>query len=185
MFRAIRAWHKPDPMAHFTVPSRATLAVWVWLLLAFPVTSGAQSGVFTVKSMTPETALSAARSALEHCRKQGFQVTVAVVDRSGLLQALLRDRFAGAHTVDIATNKAWTAASFRMATAALASETQAGKPMSGLRNQPRVVAAGGGLVIESGGLLLGAIGVSGAAGGDADEACAAAGIGAIVDALEF
>ena len=172
-------------MAHFTVPCRGIVAVWVWLLLAFPVTAGAQSGLFTLKSMTPETALEAARSALEHCRKQGFQVTVAVVDRSGLLQALLRDRFAGAHTVDIATNKAWTAASFRIATAALASETQAGKPMSGLRNQPRVVAARGGLVIESGGLLVGAIGVSGAAGGDSDEACAQAGIRAIVDALEF
>ncbi len=46
-----------------------------------------------------------------------------VVDRAGTLQVLLRDRFAGAHTVDIATNKAWTAASFRIATAALAQET--------------------------------------------------------------
>ena len=135
--------------------------------------------------MTPETALSAARSAVEHCRQQGFQVTAAVVDRSGLLQALLRDRFAGPHTVEIAINKAWTAASFRVATATLANETQAGKPMSGLRNQPRVVAAGGGMVIESGGELLGGIGVSGAAGGEADEACAQAGIRAIADALEF
>ena len=164
---------------------RRASAAWGWMLLAFTGAVSAQSGIFTVKSMTPETALSAARSAVEHCRKQGFQVTAAVVDRSGLLQALLRDRFAGPHTVEIATNKAWTAASFRISTATLANETHAGKPMSGLRTQPRVVAAGGGQVIESGGELLGGIGVSGASGGEADEACAQAGIRAIADALDF
>ena len=63
----------------------------------------AQEGTFSVKSMTPETAVSAARAALEHCRRQGYQVAVAVVDRSGVLQALIRDRFAGAHTVEVAS----------------------------------------------------------------------------------
>ena len=63
--------------------------------------------------LTPEAALSAARAAMESCRKEGYQVAVAVVDRAGLAQAVLRDRFAGVHTVDVATNKAWTAASFR------------------------------------------------------------------------
>ena len=69
----------------------------------------AQDAVFSTKSLTPEAALTAARAALESCRKQGFQVAVAVVDRTGLTQVLLRDRFAGAHTLDVATNKAWTA----------------------------------------------------------------------------
>ena len=145
----------------------------------------AQEGTFGSKSMTPETALTAARGALEYCRKQGYQVAVAVVDRSGLLQALLRDQYAGAHTVEVASNKAWTAASFKIATAALANETQAGKPMSGLRSHPRVMAIGGGQVIEGGGILLGGIGVSGAPGGDADDACAQAGIRAIADAIAF
>ena len=102
-----------------------------------------------------------------------------MVDRAGTLQALLRDRFAGAPTVDIATNKAWTAASFKIPSAALAQETQAGKPMSGIRAHPHVIAAGGGQVIEGGGSLLGAIGVSGAPGGDIDDACALAGARAI------
>jgi uncharacterized protein GlcG (DUF336 family) len=140
---------------------------------------------YSVKLMTPETAWSAARAAIEHCRKQGHQVSVAVVDRSGVLQVLLRDRIAGAHTIGVATDKAWTAASFRIATALLGTETDAGKPMSGLRNQPRVLAAGGGLVIEAGGATLGGIGVSGAPGGEADDACARAGIKAIADSLEF
>jgi len=147
--------------------------------------AAAQESTFQTRSLTPETALVAAKAAMESCRKQGYQVAVAVVDRAGLVQVLLRDRFAGAHTVDVAANKAWTAASFRTATTALASETQPGKPMSGLRNLPRFLAAGGGLVIEGGGSAFGAIGVSGAPGGDADDACAAVGIKAISDAIEF
>jgi len=153
--------------------------------LGFAGASLAQQGVFQTKSLTPETALSAAKAAMEFCRKQGYQVAVAVADRAGLAQVVLRDRFAGAHTLDVASNKAWTAASFRTPTAALAAETQAGKPLSGLRNLPRFLAVGGGLVIESGGAVLGAIGVSGAPGGEADEACARAGIKAIADAIEF
>jgi len=145
----------------------------------------AQDATYAVRSMTPETALAAARAALAECRKQGYQVAVAVVDRAGLTQVLLRDRFAGAHTVDVATNKAWTAASFRTPTADLARETQPGQAMSGLRNLPRFLAAGGGQVIEGGGTLLGAIGVSGAPGGEADDGCAKAGVKAIADDIAF
>jgi uncharacterized protein GlcG (DUF336 family) len=159
------------------------------LTLAFVLgtqqTSFAQSATFDTRSLTPETALLAARAALEQCRKNGWQAAVAVVDRAGLVQALLRDRYAGAHTIDGAMNKAWTAASFRMPTSALAGDTQAGKPMSGVRALPRVFAAGGGLVIEAGGQTLGAIGVSGAPGGDADEQCANAGLKAIAEKIEF
>ena len=176
----LHSWTAGASVAGVAVVVTVTLA-----LLGGGPARAAPEGTYTVKLMTPETALAAASAALEHCRKQGHQVAVAVVDRSGLLQVLLRDRFAGAHTVEFATNKAWTAASFKIATAALGVETEAGKPMSGIRTQPRVMPAGGGLVIESGGSLLGAIGVSGAPGGEADDACARAGIGAIADALDF
>ena len=140
---------------------------------------------FSVKMLTPESALKAAQVALNKCRKDGFQTAVAVVDRAGVVQVLLRDRFAGPHTVEMAIGKAWTAASFKQSTTSLAMETQPGKPMSGIRQLPRVVVAGGGLPIEAGGNLLGAIAVSGAPGGDADDACARAGIKTIADDLEF
>lgn len=159
-----------------------------WLasvLLAAAMSSNAQDGTFQSRSLTPETALIAARAALDACRKQGFQVAVAVTDRAGITQVLLRDRFAGPHTVEVASNKAWTAVSFRTSTTALAVDTQPGRPMSGLRGIPRVLAAGGGQVIEAGGSLLGAIGVSGGPGGEADDSCATAGIKAITDAIEF
>lgn len=140
---------------------------------------------FSIKSLTPEAALTAARAALESCRAQGYQVAVAVVDRAGVVQVLLRDRFAGPHTPEMATGKAWTAASFRTPTLDLATQTQAGQPMSGIRQLPGVIAAGGGRSIEGAGSVFGAIGVSGAPGGEADDACAAAGIKAIADAIEF
>lgn len=165
---------------HANLALAVAVVMCVW---ALPLR--AQQSTYSVKLLTPETALAAAQAALAHCRKSGHQVAVAVVDRSGVIQVLLRDRFAGAHTPEVATRKAWTSASFRMPTASLANETQAGKPMSGLRSAPGVLAIGGGLVIEAGGSSLGAIGVSGAPGGDADDACANAGIKAIADLIEF
>ena len=145
----------------------------------------AADATFATRSLTPETALKAAQAALAKCRADGYQVGVSVVDRSGMPQVFLRDRFAGAHTVDIATNKAWTAASFRIPTTELEKATRASTSMAGIRAHPRVAAIGGGLLIEAGGAAVAAIGVSGAPGGEADEACAAAGIKAIVEDLEF
>src|SRR3954463_16358035 len=81
--------------------------------------AAADSATFTTRSLTPETALKAAQAALAKCRSDGFQVAVAIVDRGGLAQVVLRDRFAGAHTLDVATNKAWSAVSFRGSTADL------------------------------------------------------------------
>ena len=135
----------------------------------------AADATFSVKILTPETALKAAQAALKSCRDSGYQATVAVVDRMGVVQVLLRDRFAGPHTVDMASAKAFTAVSFRTNTTQLAEASQAGRPQSGIRNRPGVAAVGGGLIIEAGGTLLGAIGVSGAPGGKEDDACAAAG----------
>jgi uncharacterized protein GlcG (DUF336 family) len=154
-------------------------------LLAASGAVTAQDATFSQRLLTPETALKAAQAALARCRSSGFQVAVAVVDRMGIVQVLLRDRFAGPHTLETATGKAWTAVSFRTNTTELADATQAGKPQSGIRNRPGVVAIGGGLMIEAAGSLLGGIGVSGAPGGKEDDACAAAGIAAIKDSLEL
>ncbi|MGB8435524.1 MAG: heme-binding protein [Burkholderiales bacterium] len=155
----------------------------VSILATAPVS--AQDATYTIKLLTLETALKAAQTALKKCRDDGYQVAVAVVDRMGVPQVMLRDRFAGPHTPATARGKAWTAVSFRTNTGDLANVTQAGKAQSGVRQRPGVVAIGGGLMIEGAGSLFGAIGVSGAPGGEADEACAAAGIAAIKDSLEF
>lgn len=156
------------------------------LMLTFAVAgASAQQATYTQRLLTPETALKATLAALEDCRKRGFQVAVAVVDRAGVAQTMLRDRFAGPHTVNTAINKGYTAVSFRVDTLELSKQTQAGSPSSGVRAIPNVVVIGGGVLIQAGGTLLGAIGVSGAPGGDADEACAKAGIAAIRDDIEL
>jgi uncharacterized protein GlcG (DUF336 family) len=145
----------------------------------------AQESLVTYKSLTPEIALDLARAALADCQKRGYQAAVAVVDRFGVAQVMLRDRFAGPHTPATATGKAWTAATFRSSTSQLFTVSQPGMMQAGIRNLPSAVIIAGGLLVESGGSLVGAIGVSGAPGGDADEACAKAGIEAIQARLDF
>ncbi|MBF0324190.1 GlcG/HbpS family heme-binding protein [Magnetospirillum moscoviense] len=145
----------------------------------------AAEGTFSQTMLTPEVALKAAQAALESCRKNGWQAAIAVVDRGGNVQALLRDRYAGPHTPGVATGKAWTAVSFRTNTTELVGMTGPGMPQAGLRNVPGATILGGGLKIESAGSIVAGIGVSGAPGGDADDVCAKAGIKAIEDALNF
>jgi uncharacterized protein GlcG (DUF336 family) len=165
--------------------SNALARLALLVALASGSAVAAEPATISLKALTPETALKAAQAALAKCRADGFQVAVAVVDRSGLAQVMLRDRYAGAHTPETATNKAWTAVSFRTNTTDLIRITQPGQPSSGIRNLPRVVAVGGGVMIEAGGSIVAGIGVSGAPGGDADDVCARAGIKAVADSLEF
>lgn len=169
-------------MSRFKTCLIALLSTWGVANQA--VIAHAQEPTFNVTQLTPETAMKLARAVLEACRKEGFQVAVAVSDRSGTVQVLLRDRFAGPHTVDVAANKAWTAVSFRQDTLSFARATS--EPAhSGPRNFDRVVAVGGGVPVEGGGNILGAVGVSGAPGGEADDRCARAGLEAIQDDIAF
>jgi uncharacterized protein GlcG (DUF336 family) len=156
----------------------------LWLTLPACV-SAQQAATYPVRSLTPEAALRAAQAALAACAKSGAQVAVAVTDRAGHPLVMLRDRHAGPHTVDTAINKAYSALTFKIDTGSLARVSQPGEPAAGIRQLPRVVAIGGGRPIEAAGSQVGAIGVSGAPNGDADDVCARAGIATIADDLEF
>jgi uncharacterized protein GlcG (DUF336 family) len=162
-----------------------SLSVVTALLIASICPVRAEEALVAYKSLGPELALDLARAALASCRTRGYQVAVAVVDRFGVTQVMLRDRFAGPHTPSTATGKAWTAASFKTSTTELNEISQPGMMQAGIRNLPGAVVIAGGLIVEAGGSLVGAVGVSGAPGGDADEACAKAGIDAIRDKLDF
>ena len=155
------------------------------LLLAAGGVAADEHALFTTKSLTPETAMKAVTAAMKKCRAEGYQVAIAVVDRMGNLQAMLRDRFAGAHTPETARRKAWTATSFRTNTSDLVEPTQAGQGQSGVRHVTDALMLGGGMLIDAGGSLVGAIGVSGAPNGAADDVCARAGIAAIIDDISF
>jgi uncharacterized protein GlcG (DUF336 family) len=158
-------------------------ALAVACLVAAPVR--AQEGIVTYKSLSVDLALDLARAALADCRQRGYQVAVAVVDRFGVTQVTLRDRFAGPHTPATAAGKAWTAVSFRTNTSELVAASGPGMPQAGIRDLQGVVILGGGIIVEAGGSLVGAVGVSGAPGGEADDACAMAGIAAVRDKLDF
>lgn len=157
-------------------------------ILAAGATAGQadETAFVEFKVLKPELAIEAAVAAMEHCRENGYQVGVAVVDRFGVTQAFVRDRFAGAHTIETATRKAWTAVSFRSGTSELDLATRPETISAGIRQIGMALPLGGGLMIEEGsGSLVGGIGVSGAPGPDLDDDCAEAGIAAIEDEIMF
>jgi uncharacterized protein GlcG (DUF336 family) len=163
----------------------AAMIVAALLVLGAAPAMAEDSAIVVYKSLSPEVALEAAQAALKQCRANGFQIAVAVVDRFGQPQVMLRDRFAGLPAADTATSKAYTALSFRAATSDLDKSIKSGQMSAGLAQLPHIAMLAGGLVIEAGGTLLGGIGVSGAPGGDKDEACAKAGLDAIRDRIDF
>ena len=139
----------------------------------------------TTRALTPAIAQQGVMAALDACAARGYQVTVALVGRDGQLLAFARHPLAGPHTIEVAQRKAWTANSFRTATSTL----MAGNSSSFMRDIPGALLIGGGLPINVGGHIYGAVGVSGApaekAPGDVDHDCAVAGIAAISEPLEL
>jgi len=126
-----------------------------------------------------EAAVIAARAAVLHAEANGWRINVAVVDRSGNLMSFLRMPGAFLHSIDIAIDKAYTAASFGFSTKDWMSHIGHDDGMKfGFSARPRLVVFGGGLPIPAGGDWIGGIGVSGASEAE-DEACVRAGLAAI------
>jgi len=145
----------------------------------------AQENLVTFKSLAPDVAVKMAQAALDSCRAQGYQVAVAIVDRMGVTQVMLRDRFAGPHTPGTSERKAWTAVSFRTDTLSMANSTGPDSPQSGARHIENVLMIGGGIPVLVSGSIVAGIGISGAPSGEADHACAQAGIDALAATLEL
>lgn len=146
-------------------------------------TAVAEDAFVTSRALSMSLANKLAMTAANDCTKQGYQVAVAVTDRSGKLLAFARNPLAGSHTIDVAVLKAATAASFQTPTIDLM------QGFEGLRHAPGVLLIGGGVPVRIGGHFYGAVGVSGAPAkkrtGDVDHACAQAGIDAIREDIEF
>ena len=145
----------------------------------------AQDALVTFKSLAPDVAIEMAQAALESCRAEGYQVAVAVVDRMGVTQVMLRDRYAGPHTPDTSQRKAWTAVSFRADTLSMAANTGPQSAQSGARFIENVLMIGGGIPVLVSGSIVAGIGISGAPSGKADHACAQAGIDSVTEKLEL
>lgn len=127
-----------------------------------------------------QAAHAAAVQAVRHAQAMGLAVNVAVVDASGVLAAFLRMPGAPLHSVEIAIDKAYTAASFGLPTSQWHAElqTHSAAVREGIVRRPRFVAFGGGLPIVEAGQRIGGIGVSGASEAQ-DEAIAHAGLAAL------
>lgn len=171
------------------VISRCGRRVGVLLLLA-GLLCGAGAAALGAQPLPTEPQLplalakEAAEVSLDTCQKQGYRVSVAVVDRHGLLKVHLRGDGAAPHTLDSSRRKAYTAASFRDATSRLDALIRSRPDAAGLRDIPGFLALGGGLPIRAGADVIGGIGVGGAPGGEKDEACAQAGLDRIADRLK-
>lgn len=143
------------------------------------------TAVATYHALTPALALKLARATQAACRGADYQVSVAVVDRGGLLQVLLRDQLAGNFTPEVAVRKAQTAAGFRQSTLTLAADLDRRAELRALHQVEEVLMVGGGVPVYYNGVVIGAVGVSGAPAPAADDTCAVAGISAIEEDLLF
>src|SRR6201999_1416101 len=109
-----------------TVAARYKATVALLLAWGTPAAYADGDVIVTYKSLSPEVALEAAQAAMKQCRADGFQIAVAVVDRSGQPQVMLRDGYAGLPPADAATRKAYTALGFHAATSDLAKSIKSG-----------------------------------------------------------
>ncbi len=149
-------------------------------LLSASVLSAGESPAIAVKRLSLESATTVAQGAIKACRDKGIQIGVTVVDRNGIVQVALRDTLAPTITLPISKGKAAAAANFSVATSEL--KSRANSPIGRV---PGLVMSTGGIPIQAGGSLYGAVGVSGAPSGETDAECAQAGINAIIDDLEM
>jgi uncharacterized protein GlcG (DUF336 family) len=146
--------------------------------------SVAQAQTLPTHRIPSALAVEAASETVAACAKQGYHETAQVVDADGAVIVTLRGDGTGAHTLDSAFYKAYTAASFKSDTLALAERAKGEDSILPLARLPHVMFFGGGVPIKLGDETIGAIGASGAPGGKLDDACARAGIDKIKDRLQ-
>lgn len=151
--------------------------------LALAPVPGLAQGVVTERNISAGLAAEAAAAAVEACAGRGFRVSAAVVDRSGVLKALLRADGAGPHTVSSAQAKAYTAVSMRANTSQILETVRTNPGAARLVDIQGFLIVGGGMPIRVGDEVVGAIGVGGSPGGHLDDQCAEAGIARIRERL--
>ena len=152
---------------------RTTLAA---AAAAITIAGTAQAQVLTERNISVAVAQTIAAAALQACAARNMNVTVTVVDRAGVTRVVLRGDRAGPHTVEASFRKAWTSASTRNLTGAMAQATVDNPGARNLVNIPGFLLLGGGVPVRVGDEVIGAVGVGGAPSGQIDEECANAGI---------
>ena len=138
-------------------------------------------GLISERSISTSAALELAHTALERCRADGYKVTITVLNRHARTSVVVSDDGVNPHTIENSMRKAYTAFTTRNPSVEMAKRTQPG--LAGFMQLEKITTVEGGLPIFSGKELIGAVGISGAPGGEKDSACAQAGIDKIAKSL--
>ena len=143
----------------------------------------ASAQLLTEKSLSAAVAMTIAQTALETCTKQGYHVSVHVLGRNGEVLVAVRGDGAPPHTMENSQRKAYTSRTFRIPSGEFVQRVK-DNPTTGAVHLTGIIAAQGALPIKAGDEVVGAVGVSGAPGGEKDEACSKAGIDKVADQLK-
>ena len=161
----------------------AQCAAGACLLSSVPQAASAQA-VIMERQLSFDAARAMATAALETCRKNGYRVSVTVVDNAGDVRAAYRDDGTPPHTYDASFRKAYTARTYRISTIEFAKRIATESDRPGLAMIKDALGLPGGLPIKVGNETIGGVGVAGAPGGNGDVACAEAAIEAIKEQLK-
>ena len=153
------------------------------LLAASLPALAAPPDVLPVKQISLELARDIAMDAIDTCRGAGYTVSAVVLDRAGNVQAALRDTLAPRYTLEIAERKAGMSVMSGITSGEFLAARGDIRPE--LNHIDGLIVMEGGLPIRAAGSLIGAVGVSGAPGGEKDAACAAAALKKVEERLEF
>ena len=159
-----------------------TLATLLASMAGFAAPAAAQAPQ-TEKNISMGLAMAIIQGTLDQCTKDGYKISITIVDKAGNVAAQLRGDGTNPHTMEFSRLKAWTSRT-RGQTSLEFMKLVADPANAYLRQIPHVVAVGGGVPIKAGTEVIGAIGVSGAPGGEKDEVCAVAGIAKVEAALK-
>lgn len=144
--------------------------------------ASASPGLVTEHTISLNTALELAHASLERCRANGYKVTVTVINRHARAAVVLSDDGVNPHTVENSMRKAYTAFTTRTPTVEMAKRAQ--PALDSFLLLANMSALDGGVPIFAANKeLVGAIGISGAPGGEKDTACAQAGLDKIASKL--
>ena len=152
-------------------------------LAALIAVSSSQAQLLSHKDITASIAMTMAQTAIATCKSNGYAVSVSIVGRSGELIAQVRGDDTGPHTVENSFRKAYTARTFRVPSGEIVTRLK-NDPTFALIHLNNVIANQGGLPVKFGDETIGGMGVSGAPGGDKDEACVKAALDKVADQLK-
>jgi uncharacterized protein GlcG (DUF336 family) len=147
-------------------------------------TAAVQAQPLTDRNISMGMAMAIMQGTLDQCTKDGYKVTVVIVDKAGNVMASIKGDGTNPHTMEFAKMKAYTARTRGQSSLEFMEATASGAGAM-LRQIPGVVAIGGGVPVKmASGETIGAAGASGAPGGEKDDACVKAGIAKVADQLK-